>query len=75
MRVTKNFYWCIYYQVTGYPKPNRTWYFNNQLLQNPHIKDLENAWTMKNAFLADGNEMFSYLMYLTVNPAIHSVAI
>ncbi|GFQ69936.1 high affinity nerve growth factor receptor [Trichonephila clavata] len=54
MRVAKNFYWCIYYKVTGFPKPQRAWYFNNILLQNPLIQDLENAWTMKNTFLADG---------------------
>ncbi|GFQ90377.1 ig-like domain-containing protein [Trichonephila clavata] len=53
MRVAKNFYWCIYYKVTGFPKPQRAWYFNNILLQNPLIQDLENAWTMKNTFLAD----------------------
>ncbi|KAG8189629.1 hypothetical protein JTE90_009560 [Oedothorax gibbosus] len=54
MKVTKNFYWCVYYQVTGFPKPNRTWYFNDQLLQNPLILDLENKWTMRNSYLADG---------------------
>nr|XP_042908764.1 BDNF/NT-3 growth factors receptor-like [Parasteatoda tepidariorum] len=54
MSVEKNFYWCIYYQVAGFPKPHRTWYFNNQPLQNPLIRDLENAWTMKNSYLADG---------------------
>ncbi|GFU00252.1 high affinity nerve growth factor receptor [Nephila pilipes] len=53
MRVTKNFYWCIYYKVIGFPKPQRTWYFNNQPLQNPLIRDLENAWTMKNSYVAD----------------------
>ncbi|XP_055931940.1 BDNF/NT-3 growth factors receptor-like [Argiope bruennichi] len=54
MKVAKNFYWCIDYQVTGFPKPHRTWYFNNHLLQNPMIQDLENPWTMKNPYLADG---------------------
>ncbi|GFY56605.1 ig-like domain-containing protein [Trichonephila inaurata madagascariensis] len=59
MRVAKNFYWCIYYKVTGFPKPQRTWYFNNILLQNPLIQDLENAWTMKNSYLADALHLYS----------------
>ncbi|GIY82248.1 NT-3 growth factor receptor [Caerostris darwini] len=54
LKVTKNFYWCINYRITGFPKPYRTWYFNNQPLQNPIIQDLENAFTMKNSYLADG---------------------
>ncbi|XP_054714473.1 BDNF/NT-3 growth factors receptor-like [Uloborus diversus] len=54
MKMAKNFYWCINYRVTGYPKPNRTWYFNDEILNNPEIQDLENIWTKKNPFLADG---------------------
>ncbi|KAF8795493.1 putative uncharacterized transposon-derived like protein [Argiope bruennichi] len=51
---SKNGHCCINYLVTGFPKPDRKWYFNNLLLRNPMILDLENSKTMENSYLTDG---------------------
>ncbi|KFM81429.1 High affinity nerve growth factor receptor, partial [Stegodyphus mimosarum] len=50
MKVEMNFYWCIYYQVTGFPKPNS----DGHLKKNKMIDDREHARTSRNTYLAEG---------------------
>ncbi|KZS10958.1 putative Tyrosine-protein kinase transmembrane receptor Ror [Daphnia magna] len=40
----QQFHWCIYYEIKGYPTPNRTWFFNKeQLLYSNDITDVSDS--------------------------------
>ncbi|XP_045026728.1 BDNF/NT-3 growth factors receptor isoform X2 [Daphnia magna] len=40
----QQFHWCIYYEIKGYPTPNRTWFFNNEkLLYSNDITDVSDS--------------------------------
>lgn len=56
LTVEKKFFWCIRYRVTGVPPPQRTWYFNNQLLNlTETILDLESSLSSKDFYVHEGN--------------------
>lgn len=39
--IRQGFYWCIDYEIKGYPTPNRTWFFNGaKLLYSNDITDV-----------------------------------
>jgi hypothetical protein len=39
--IRQGFYWCVDYEIKGYPTPNRTWYFNGEkLLYSNDITDV-----------------------------------
>ncbi len=39
--IRQGFYWCIDYEIKGYPTPNRTWFFNGEkLLYSNDITDV-----------------------------------
>lgn len=41
--LSRKFYWCVQYRVTGYPTRERLWYFNNQPLNLTDNKDLQDS--------------------------------
>ena len=44
LEVRQEFHWCIYYELKGYPPPNRTWYFNEgYLLHSNDIVDVSES--------------------------------
>lgn len=40
----QQFHWCIYYEIKGFPTPNRTWFFNDdKLLHSEDITDVSDG--------------------------------
>lgn len=55
LETQKSFYWCIRYELTGYPKPDRYWYFNNKPLEmSSFINDIENGKSFNYLYITDG---------------------
>lgn len=66
--IRQGFYWCVDYEIKGYPTPNRTWYFNGEkLLYSNDITDVLHipGEKLKGKEQTDTNSPFSPFICVT----------